>query len=245
MASSRSCEVSRTTPTVLVVEADRELGAVLSRGLAAFGYRRVLATTGADAIRLAPVPDLLLLDTALPDMDGLDVCRAIRQWSEVPIVLLTDRSGEADRVLGFELGADDYVTKPFGVREVVCRVRAVLRRIGRRPGIPPSLAEPVLFGPVRIDPWRGEVTRNGKRVGLYPAEYDLLWLLVSNPGRAFKLDELCALTAGSLGAGSTNALRTRMCLLREKIEEDPARPRYLRTMRPGGYYFRDPALERP
>jgi DNA-binding response OmpR family regulator len=233
----RNHDLAAAGVTVLIVESDRRIAVSLSESLTQIGYRHLLATTGADALRLARVATLVLLDTALADMDGFDVCRTIRNWSDVPIVMLSGQGEEADRVLGFELGTDDYVTKPFSVRELMCRVRAVLRRTGACHDVQSRSAQTVVFGQVRIEPWLREVRRNGKRLDLYPSEYDLLWLLVRNPGQVFRPEELSHLAGEPLGCGSKNAVRTRMCLLRIKVEEDPAHPRYLRTLRGGGYFF--------
>ena len=234
------------TATVLVVERDSGLAETLCRNLSLFGYRALEAVTGAEALNLVQfhLPALILLDPALGDVDGLDVCRDVRRWSRVPIIILSNRSEEADRVLGFELGADDYVVKPFSTRELMCRVRAVLRRVWIGPEGTLGLEEPVHFGEVDIDPRLRQVTRNGRVIPLGGREYELLWFLVRNPGRVFKPQQLIDLISDPQHAGSKNAVRVRMWTLRDRLEEDRANPRYFRTASSGGYVFDPDRLSR-
>jgi len=173
----------------------------------------------------------------LPKLSGLDVCRAIRAESQVPILMLTAKDSEADKVTGLELGADDYVTKPFSPREVVARVKAVLRRSSRAPHGANADLGPLEFGELRIDPAAREVTGAGKRIRLTPKEFDLLLLLASHPGHVFSriqlLDELWDFAFD--GDPSTVTVHVRR--VREKIERDPSAPRHLVTVWGAGYRF--------
>ena len=224
--------------TVLVVEDDATLGAALRYNLERDGYTCLLAGDGARALELArrERPALVLLDVMLPGIDGLEVCRRIRADSTVPIIMLTARVDEMDRVVGLEVGADDYVTKPFSMRELLARVRAALRRAQMRPD-EDGASRPVSFGRVCVDPARREVTRDGAAVALKPKEYDLLWFFVRNPGRVFTREQLLEQVWGYDFAGGSRTVDVHVRWLREKIEDDPARPRHLRTSRGAGYLF--------
>jgi DNA-binding response OmpR family regulator len=226
------------TGSVLVVEDDTTLASTLRYNLEREGYVCLVAGDGVRALELArrERPALILLDVMLPGVDGLEVCRRLRGESSVPIIMLTARVEETDRVVGLEVGADDYVTKPFSVRELMARVRAALRRSQMRPddeGVP----RPVSFGNVRVDPARREVARDGQPVALKPKEYDLLWFFATHPGRVFSRDHLLEQVWGYDFAGGSRTVDVHIRWLREKIEEDPARPRYLRTSRGAGYLF--------
>jgi DNA-binding response OmpR family regulator len=225
--------------TVLIAEQDDVACQSLCIELDRIGYRTIVAKSGADALHLAQVqlPSLLVLDTALSDMNGLDVCRSIRKRSATPILILSSDAEEADRVLGFELGADDYVTKPFSTREVGCRIRAILRRVWATPETTLAADETIRLGRVVINPGKAEVTRNGKAIRLQPGEYKLLWLLARNPGHVFTRDQLNSVLWDPSYPASRNAVRVRIWNLRDRIEEDPSHPRYLRTSAAGGYFF--------
>ena len=225
--------------TVLVVEDDATLAAALRYNLERAGYACLLAADGARALELArrERPALVLLDVMLPGIDGIEVCRRIRAESTVPIIMLTARVEEVDRVVGLEVGADDYITKPFSMRELIARVRAALRRAGMRPDEDGESARPVAFGRIRVDPARREVSRDGQALALKPKEYDLLWFFVRNPGRVFSREQLLERVWGYDFAGSSRTVDVHVHWLREKIEDDPARPRYLRTSRGAGYLF--------
>jgi DNA-binding response OmpR family regulator len=173
----------------------------------------------------------------LPGMDGIEVCRRLRAESTVPIVMLTAKVEEIDRVVGLEVGADDYVTKPFSMRELVARVRAALRRAHMQPDDELTAGQPARFGAVSVDPARREVRRDGVPVALKPKEFDLLWYFVRNPGRVFTRDQLLERVWGYDFTGSNRTVDVHVRWLREKIEEDPARPRHLRTSRGAGYMF--------
>jgi two-component system alkaline phosphatase synthesis response regulator PhoP len=176
------------------------------------------------------------LDLMLPGMDGMEVCRRTRENAAtrgIPIIMLTAKSEEVDRVMGLEIGADDYVTKPFSPRELVARIRAVLRRVERLPG--DEAKEVFELGPIRIDMRQHKVTVNGKPVELTPKEFDLLHLLVSHPGRAFSREFLLEHLWGYEFFGDTRTVDVHVRRLRQKIEEDPANPHWLETVRGVGY----------
>ena len=225
--------------TVLVVEDDATLAAALRYNLQRAGYTCLVAADGARAIELArrDRPALVLLDVMLPGIDGIELCRRIRTESTVPIIMLTARVEEIDRVVGLEVGADDYVTKPFSMRELLARVRAAVRRAGMRPDADGEGMRPVTFGSVRLDPARREVTRNGELLALKPKEYDLLAFFVRNPGRVFSREQLLEQVWGYDFAGSSRTVDVHVRWLREKIEQDPSHPRILRTSRGAGYLF--------
>lgn len=178
--------------------------------------------------------DLVILDLMLPGLSGTEVCKEIRTTSTVPIVMLTAKDGEIDKVLGLELGADDYITKPFSARELVARVRAVLRRVGVEPELLPSAVE---AGPVRIDVERHHVTVRGKAVQLPLKEFDLLELLVRNSGRVLTRGQLLERVWGADYYGDTKTLDVHVKRLRSKIEENPGTPVHLLTVRGLGYRF--------
>jgi two-component system alkaline phosphatase synthesis response regulator PhoP len=227
------------TATVLVVEDDATLAMTLRYNLERAGYRCLVAGDGGRALELMRQerPALVLLDVMLPGMDGIEVCRRIRAASTVPIIMLTAKVEEIDRVVGLEVGADDYVTKPFGMRELVARVRAALRRAQMQPDAEAAALQPVSFGVVTVDPARRQVRRDGRVVALKPKEFDLLWHFVRNPGRVFTRDQLLERVWGYDFAGTSRTVDVHVRWLREKIEDDPAHPRYLRTSRGAGYLF--------
>ncbi len=232
------------TATVLVVEDDPTLAMTLRYNLERAGYRGVVASDGARALELMRLekPSLVLLDLMLPGIDGVEVCRRIRTESSVPIIMLTAKVDEIDRVVGLEVGADDYVTKPFGMRELVARVRAALRRAQMQPD-EEATAQPLRFGAVTVDPARREVVRDSMPVPMKPKEFDLLSFFVRNPGRVFTREQLLERVWGYDFAGSNRTVDVHVRWLREKIEVDPARPRYLRTSRGTGYLFERSARE--
>ena len=227
------------TATVLVVEDDATLAMTLRYNLERAGYRCLVAGDGGRALELARQerPALVLLDVMLPGMDGIEVCRRLRAESTVPIIMVTAKVEEIDRVVGLEVGADDYVTKPFGMRELVARVRAALRRAQMQPDEEATATQPARFGAITVDPARREVRRDGRVVALKPKEFDLLWHFVRNPGRVFTRDQLLERVWGYDFMGTNRTVDVHVRWLREKIEEDPARPRYLRTSRGAGYLF--------
>ena len=222
---------------VLVVEDEPSFSEPLTFMLRREGFEVSVAETGQDALvefdRVGP--DIVLLDLMLPGMSGTEVCRALRQRSNVPVIMLTARDSEIDKVVGLELGADDYVTKPFSSRELVARIRAVLRRrVDDDSDYGPGVLE---AGPIRLDVDRHVVTVNGAATQLPLKEFDLLEVLLRNAGRVLTRQQLIDRVWGSSYVGDTKTLDVHVKRLRAKIEPDPATPRYVTTVRGLGYKF--------
>ena len=223
--------------TVLVVDDEPLVLDVVTRYLEHDGHRVVTAADGDAARELieTDTPSLVLLDVMLPgETSGLDLCRWIRSSSELPVILLTARVEEADRIVGLELGADDYVTKPFSPRELATRVKTVLRRA--RPSRPAR--ERLTIGQLEIDAAKREAYRNGDVLSLTAKEFDLLWFLASNPNRVFSRDQLMARVWGYSAALDTGTVTVHIRRLREKLEADPSDPQLLETVWGVGYRFR-------
>jgi two-component system, OmpR family, response regulator ResD len=222
-------------PTVLVVDDEPIVRDVVVRYLRRDGYETREAATGDEARQIleAESPVLVVLDVMLPGTDGLELCRWIRSRSELPVIMLTARGEETDRIVGLELGADDYVTKPFSPRELAVRVRNVLRRSRAIP----EDAERIVFGPFEIDSAAREVHRDRNPLRLTVKEFDLLWFLASHPRRVFSRDQLMDRVWGYKTALDTGTVTVHIRRLREKIEEDPSRPRFLETVWGVGYRF--------
>jgi len=218
---------------VLVVDDEPKIRKVVTAYLEQAGFRVVTAGDGQMALITFrhEKPDLVILDLMLPGMDGLDVCRAMRRESSVPIIMLTARAEEADRLIGLELGADDYVVKPFSPREVVARVRAVLRRVEGEVSPP----EVIRVGDLLIDLARHTVQIAGRPVELTPTEFDLLAVLARYPGRAFTRLQLLTHVQGDAYEGYERTVDAHIKNLRAKIEPDPKRPRYIVTVYGVGY----------
>ncbi|MDI2132599.1 response regulator transcription factor [Yinghuangia seranimata] len=223
-----------TAGTVLVVDDDPTVAEVVVDYLRAAGFATAHAPDGPTALAMAEStpPDLVVLDLMLPGMDGLEVCRRLRERAPVPVVMLTALGEESDRVLGLEIGADDYVTKPFSPRELVLRVRSVLRRTGAAAaGVGGA---PLRHGLLEVDVGAHRATRGGRELALTAREFDLLCFLMQHPGRVFSREELMHEVWGwSFGDRSTVTVHVRR--LREKIEDDPAAPRMLVTVWGVGY----------
>jgi DNA-binding response OmpR family regulator len=219
--------------TILVVDDEPIVRDVVVRYLRRDGFETLEADNGdsARAILLASRPDLVVLDVMLPGTDGLELCRWIRGRSELPVILLTARGDESDRIVGLELGADDYVTKPFSPRELAVRVRTVLRRAGARA----DAQERIGFGEIELDSAAREVTRAGRPLRLTAKEFDLLWFMARNPGRVFSRDQLMSGVWGYASALDTGTVTVHIRRLREKIEHDPSNPRHLQTVWGVGY----------
>ncbi len=222
---------------ILVVDDDALLRRSLAFNLEKAGYRVSTAGTAEDAlakVRLDP-PDLVLLDIGLPGMDGLDALRNVRREIDVPVVFLTARRRELDEVLGLELGADDYITKPFDIDVLLARLKAVLRRAGRaREGA--SLGpEPLMVGDLKIDPSAHIVTLKGESVDLAPREFDLLLALAQEAGHVLSVDELLARVWGAEYVGEPQVVYVHIRWLREKLEDDPQNPQRIVTIRGVGY----------
>jgi two-component system, OmpR family, response regulator RegX3 len=221
---------------VLVVEDEESFSDALSYMLRREGYDAVVATTGPEALAEfdRAGADIVLLDLMLPGLPGTEVCRALRSRSTVPIIMLTAKDSEIDKVVGLELGADDYVTKPYSPRELVARIRAVLRRRGDASDAPSG--EDVLeAGPVRMDVERHVVAVDGEPVPLPLKEFDLLEYLMRNAGRVLTRGQLIDRVWGSDYVGDTKTLDVHVKRLRAKVEPDPANPKYLLTVRGLGY----------
>jgi DNA-binding response OmpR family regulator len=219
--------------TVLVVDDEPIVREVVVRYLAREGHRTLEAGDG-DAARGAierSEPDLVVLDVMLPGTDGLELCRWIRATSELPVIMLTARGEEADRIVGLELGADDYVTKPFSPRELAARVRSVLRRAAQ--GGAPD--ERIAFGEIELERATREVRRAGAELRLTAKEFDLLWFLASHPRHVFSRDQLMASVWGYTAALDSGTVTVHVRRLREKIEAEPSEPRHLQTVWGVGY----------
>jgi two-component system response regulator RegX3 len=221
---------------VLVVEDEESFSDALSFMLRREGYEVVVASDGNEALTAFDKhgADLVLLDLMLPGLAGTEVCRQIRTHSTVPIIMLTAKDGEVDKVVGLELGADDYVTKPFSSRELLARVRAVLRRHGEVEDMVPPAVE---SGPVRMDIERHVVTVRGTQVAMPLKEFDLLEILVRNSGRVLTRGQLIDRVWGSDYVGDTKTLDVHIKRLRAKVEEDPSNPVHLLTVRGLGYKY--------
>ncbi|NLJ52944.1 MAG: response regulator transcription factor [Intrasporangiaceae bacterium] len=221
---------------ILLVEDEASFSEPLSYLLEREGYDVAVAETGTDAVAQfeADGADLVLLDLMLPGMSGIDVCRRIRARSSVPIIMLTAKDSEIDKVVGLELGADDYVTKPYSSRELLARIKAILRRLNEPEDLLPSTIE---AGPVRMDVERHVVDVSGNAVNLPLKEFELLELLLRNSGRVLTRGQLIDRIWGSDYVGDTKTLDVHIKRLRAKIEADPASPRHIVTVRGLGYKF--------
>ncbi len=230
--------VSERHPKVLVVEDEESLLFTLAHNLKREGYQVLTAARGDDGLRLAREkhPDLIVLDVMLPGIDGIQVCRMLRRDSDVPIIMLTALGGEGDRVAGLDTGADDYMAKPFGMRELMARIRALLRRSGPRaaPDLGPSV---VVSGDLALDRERREVTRNGRVLRMKPKEFELLLFFAQHPGKVFSREQILDDVWGYDFYGGPRTVDVHVRWLRQKIEDDPANPTRLRTIRGSGYLF--------
>ncbi len=222
---------------ILVVDDDILIRRTLKYRLEREGYAVATAETGEEALTAARQdrPDLVLLDIGLPDKDGLGVARTLSAESHVPIIFLTARNQEVDIVVGLELGAEDYITKPFGMRELIARIRVALRRVGQAPAA--ARDEPLTIGDITLDPKGHTVHVRGKRIDLPPKEFDLLRLLMANAGTVLSTDYLLSAVWGEDFAGAVQVLYVRIGWLREQIEDDPHHPRRVLTVRGIGYKF--------
>ena len=225
-------------PTVLVVEDDETLLFTLAHNLRREGYKVLTAARGDDGLKLAreQKPDLIVLDVMLPGVDGTQVCRLLRRDSTVPIIMLTALGGEGDRVAGLDIGADDYMPKPFSMRELLARVRALLRRTTAR-ATEAVIAPAVAAGDLELDPERRETTRFGKVVRMKPKEFDLLLFFAQHRGRVFSREQILNEVWGHDFYGGSRTVDVHIRWLRQKIEADPGNPLRLRTVRGSGYLF--------
>ena len=225
---------NRDVPTVLVVDDEPIVRDVVVRYLEREGYETLEAGDGEEALRLLErePPSLVVLDVMLPGLGGLELCRWIRARSEVPIVMLTALGEETDRIVGLELGADDYITKPFSPREVAVRVRNLMRRAAQTPG--PG-APAISFGDIVIDPSARDIYKDGEALALTLKEFDLLLFLASNPRQVFSRGQLMDRVWGYQSALDTGTVTVHIRRLRTKIEDDPSHPRHLETVFGAGY----------
>jgi DNA-binding response OmpR family regulator len=220
---------------ILVVDDEPQIAGIVRDYLERAGYRVTVAGDGADAVVKARAerPDLVVLDLALPRMDGLDVTRAVRKDSNIPIIMLTARVDEADKLVGLELGADDYVTKPFSPRELVARVRAVFRRMDE----PPQRGDVIRAADLTLDRRRMSVTAGTRSVAVTPTEFELLATLARHPGRVFTRTQLLDAIRGTEVESYDRAIDAHVKNLRRKLEVDAQRPRYVVTVHGVGYKF--------
>ncbi|GAB4114684.1 MAG: response regulator transcription factor [Roseiflexaceae bacterium] len=226
---------------ILIVEDEARLGRLIREYLIQAGFQATLLGDGAAALehlRNEPV-DLVILDLMLPGIDGFELCRRLRTFSDVYVLMLTAKAEEIDRVLGLEIGADDYLTKPFSPRELVARVRALLRR-PRSPAYQPTpLPPPSQFGPLQIDHARHQVRRDGQLLALTNIEYALLLALTDQPGRTLTRHQLLDRVWGTDYYGDDHVIDVHIANLRKKLGDDPAQPRFIITVRGVGYRFGD------
>jgi DNA-binding response OmpR family regulator len=225
---------SGQSESVLVVEDERKISAIVRGYLEKEGYHVSLAETGGEALKLLTEPfSIIILDLMLPDMQGEELCRIIRETSDVPVIMLTAKSGEEDRIRGLGIGADDYVVKPFSPRELVARVKALLRRTGR------ARKQSFSFngGTLRIDQTDRDVFRDGVRIVLTPTEFKILVALADNPGRVFSRDQLVTMVQGYEFEGYDRTIDAHVKNLRHKIEKDSKEPEFIKTVYGVGYKF--------
>ena len=224
--------------TILVVDDEPTLRETLAENLEIEGFRVVTAADGLQALERfrQSQPDLVVLDLMLPELSGIEVCRQIRRESGVPILMLTARDSELDKVVGLELGADDYVTKPFGLRELLARVRALLRRSERQGE--GALAALIEVGGVQVDLAGHQILRDGRPLPVKPKAFELLAFLIAHPGQVFTRDQLLERVWGYDYGGETRTVDVHVHWLRTVIEDDPATPVFLHTVRGVGYVFR-------
>jgi DNA-binding response OmpR family regulator len=222
---------------ILVVDDELEIVKVVRAYLEQSGFRVITASDGQQALAVFRHEqlDLIVLDLNLPQLDGLAVCRAIRHESNVPIIMLTARVEETDRLIGLEIGADDYITKPFSPREVVARVRTVLRRSTPAPE-PSSL---ITIGALSIDPLKHEVQLQGRSIDLTPSEFNILLIMAAQPGRAFSRMELLDAAQGEAYEGYERSIDVHIKNLRQKLGDEPRDPTYILTVYGVGYKFSD------
>ncbi len=218
---------------ILVVDDEPQIQRFLKPSLSAAGYEVVEAATGAEALKAVATqaPDLVILDLGLPDMDGKEVIASLRGWSDIPIVILSARDRESEKIAALDLGADDYIEKPFGVGELTARIRTALRHRGRKDAIPTIME----IDGLTIDPVKRLVSRGGEMVHLTPKEYDLLLLLARHAGRVVTHRTLLTSVWGPAHGDDLHYLRVFIGQLRQKIERDPTQPRIVRTEPGVGY----------
>lgn len=227
--------------TILVIEDEQNINDILTFTLSKEGYKTLSALDGMTGLEMAlkENPDLILLDVMLPGMDGFEVCKKVREHSQVPIIMLTAREDEVDKVLGLELGADDYITKPYSARELTARVKANLRRsvvqVAAEPE--PESQDTINSGDLSINIERYEVSKNGEIIDITLREFELLKFLAMQPDKIFSREKLLENVWGYEYYGDVRTVDVTVRRLREKIEDDPSMPKYIITKRGVGYYF--------
>lgn len=230
------------TPTILVVDDEEKMISVIQNYLEQEGFKVLTALNGQEAlnkVRTFSDIDLILLDWMMPGLSGIDVCKQVRQTSEIPIIFLTAKSEEFDKLKGLEIGADDYITKPFSMRELVARIRVILRRIQKNQSTQPEESNKDLFvrGNITIDYAKRYVEVRGKAVSLTKTEFKLLTILIQRPGQVFSRLQLLEMVFGEEYAGYERSIDTHISNLRKKIDEDPSNPDYIQTVFGVGYKF--------
>jgi DNA-binding response OmpR family regulator len=234
--------MQNSTATILIVEDDKDLINLIRINFEDYGYNVVTASDGLGAIEhyQNKNPDLIVLDVMLPKLDGFEVCKRIRsEDKQVPILMLTAKTEEVDKVLGLELGADDYITKPFSVRELMARVKAIFRRIEADQSDDSNLPESMTFDHLEIQPNKRRVLLDGEYIELTSKEYDLLLLFSSNPGKAYSREQLLNLVWGYQYEGYSHTVNSHINRLRSKIEKDASNPQFIKTVWGVGYRFAD------
>ncbi len=228
------------TQTVLVVDDERAIAEAVRARLESEGYRVLIAEDGPLAIEACARvrPDLVVLDLMLPGMDGLEVCKQIQRDGWIPVLMLTARTEEADKVAGFAVGADDYLTKPFSLRELAVRVKAILRRVERIRAT--TTHGPIERGPLRIDPSRRRVEVEGEEVSLTPLEFEILAVLAADPGVVFTREQLMDRVWGYRDYAGGRVVDSHVARIRRKLREDGQEPRFIRTVHGVGYAFEEP-----
>jgi len=223
---------------ILVIEDEAPIVEILKFNLTKSGYRVLTAFDGEEGYRLAlsEKPDLILLDVMLPRMDGFEVCKKVREKQSTPIIMLTARDEEVDKVLGLELGADDYCTKPFSVRELMARVKANIRRTAADAPVGDN-SDVIVFQNLTVNPSRYEVSKDGKVIDLTLREFELLKFLAIQPGQIFTRETLLEKVWGYEYFGDVRTVDVTVRRLREKVEDNPASPNFIMTKRGVGYYF--------
>ncbi|MGN0108249.1 MAG: winged helix-turn-helix domain-containing protein [Hominilimicola sp.] len=228
--------------TILVIEDEQNINDILTFSLGKEGYRTLSALDGITGLEMALTenPDLILLDVMLPGLDGWEICKKVREHSQVPIIMLTAREDEVDKVLGLELGADDYITKPYSMRELAARVKANLRRSAAAPVAKepqPENQNTIVSGDLTINVERYEVSKNGQTIDITLREFELLKFLAMQPDKIFSREKLLENVWGYEYYGDVRTVDVTVRRLREKIEDDPSMPKYIITKRGVGYYF--------
>jgi DNA-binding response OmpR family regulator len=223
--------------TILVVDDEEAIAEAVRARLASEGYRVLVAADGPEAIQIHAdeSPDLVVLDLMLPGMDGLEVCKAIQHDRWTPVLMLTAKTEEADKVAGFAVGADDYLTKPFSLRELVVRVKAILRRVDRVKGVTPADDSPIERNGLMIDPARRIVTVDGDEIGLTPLEFEILLTLAREPGVVLARDQLMDRVWGYRDYAGGRVVDSHVARIRRKLGEDGNEPRFIRTVHGVGY----------